>query len=63
MLHQGADAEPEAVQEGEVVLHHIGAGVTGMGVVPFVRAEPGKETASWEAFITVKMKQPTGALN
>lgn len=40
MLHQGADAEPEAVEEGEVVLHHVGAGVAGVGVVPLVGAEP-----------------------
>lgn len=40
MLHQGADTKPEAVEEGEVVLHHVRAGVAGVGVVPLVGAEP-----------------------
>lgn len=39
-MHQGADAEPEAVEEGEVVLHHVRAGVAGVGVVPLVGAKP-----------------------
>lgn len=40
MLHEGAHAEPEAVEESEVVFYHIGAWVTRMGVIPLVRAEP-----------------------
>lgn len=44
LLHQGADSEPEAVEEGEVVLHHVRAGVAGMGVVPLVWAEPWRRT-------------------
>lgn len=41
LLHEGAHAKPEAVEEREVVLHHIGAWVTRMGIIPLVRAEPG----------------------
>lgn len=40
LLHQGSHSKPEAVQEGEVVLHDVRAWVAGVGVIPFVRAEP-----------------------
>lgn len=43
LLHQGADAKPEAVEEGEVVLHYVRAGVAGVGIVPLVGAEPWRE--------------------
>lgn len=42
LLHEGADGEPEAVGQGELVLDDLGPGrVAGMRVVPLVRAEPG----------------------
>lgn len=40
LLHQRSHPEPEAVQEGEVVLHDVGARVAGVGVIPLVGAEP-----------------------
>lgn len=40
LLHQRSHPEPEAVQEGEVVLHNVRARVAGVGVVPLIWAEP-----------------------
>lgn len=40
LLHQRAHPEPEAVEQGEVVLHDVRAGVAGMCIVPLVWAEP-----------------------
>lgn len=44
MLHQGPHSEPEAVQQSEVVFHHLGARVAGVSIVPLVRAEPAGRT-------------------
>lgn len=40
LLHQGAHSKPEAVEQCEVILYHLGAGVAGVGIIPLVRAEP-----------------------
>lgn len=40
LLHQRSHPEPEAVQQGEVVLHDVRARVAGVSVVPLVWAEP-----------------------
>lgn len=40
LLHQRAHPEPEAVEQGEVILHDVRPGVAGMSVVPLVWAEP-----------------------
>lgn len=40
LLHQCAHPEPEAVEQGEVILHDVRPGVAGMSIVPLIRAEP-----------------------
>lgn len=40
LLHQGANGEPKAVGQRELILDHFGACVTGVRVVPFVGADP-----------------------
>lgn len=55
LLHEGAHAKPEAVEEGEVVFHHIGSWVTRMGVVPLVWTEPmarGERVFIWTLQLT-----------
>ena len=42
LLHQRADSKPEAVGEGEHVLHHLVVGVARVRVVPLVGAEAGE---------------------
>lgn len=66
MLHEGAHAKPEAVEKGEVVFYHIGAWVTRMGVIPFVRAEPVARTRESHKHATdlkVKSSAPPTTLN
>lgn len=39
LLHQGAHSKPEAVEQCEVILHHLGARVAGVSIIPLIRAE------------------------
>lgn len=49
LLHEGAHSKPEAVEQSEVVLHHLGAGVAGVGIVPLIGAEPTRGESGSEA--------------
>lgn len=40
LSHEGPDAEPETVEQGEIVLYESGGGAARVGVVPLVRGEP-----------------------
>jgi len=42
LLHEGADAEPETVDERELVLDDVAVGVARVRVVPLVRTESGQ---------------------
>ena len=39
LLHERTDGEPKAVEQSELILHHIGIDIARMWVVPLVRAE------------------------
>ena len=43
MLHQGPDAEPETVEQGELVLDDVAVGIAGVRIVPLVRTEPSED--------------------
>ena len=43
LLHERADGEPEAVEDGELVLHDVRVLVTRVRVAPLVRAEAGDD--------------------
>lgn len=40
LLHERAYSEPEAVEDGELILYLIGVWVARVGITPFVRTEP-----------------------
>ena len=39
LLHEGADGEPKAVHDGELVVRDIGVLVARMRILPFIRRE------------------------
>lgn len=40
LLHESSHSEPEAVEEGEVILNNVRPWVARMGIIPFIRAKP-----------------------
>lgn len=48
MLHEGAHAEPEAVEQSEVVLHHLRAWIAGVSIIPLIRTESAAKVGSRE---------------
>lgn len=57
LSHESPDAEPEAVEQSEVVLYQGGGRVAGMRVVPLVRGEPARTRP--ESKLSVRKTQKT----